>query len=190
MSYSSANQQPRTLAQMWSTYTPLSCQGKDLQTRPEAGVWCLGLLSSATDGGVSVFYISSRVLCSFDEGPVGLAASFKCLFDVPSLSPSSQRECFLLDVAMSRWHESTFNWVMGSDEAVARMSLILVWLWASGLVLVLGSSLAFFILHVLDLTYWKFAANCVLTTCVHMSPHQDLRGWRRRNKSLLPLNVV
>lgn len=126
MSYSSSNQQPRTLAQMWSTYTPLSCQGKDLQTRPEAGVWCLGLLSSATDGGVSVFYISSRVLCSFDEGPVGLAASFKCLFDVPSLSPSSQRECFLLDVAMSRWHESTFNWVMGSDEAVARMSLILV----------------------------------------------------------------
>lgn len=121
MSYSSANQQPRTKrvakgnwARMQCTYTPLSCQGKDLQTRSEAEVWYLGLLSSATDGRVSVFYVSSRpqvssVCLTFHIFPLHLRGIVFC-----SMSQ------------MSRWHEFTFKWVMGSDEAVTWVSPILV----------------------------------------------------------------
>lgn len=100
---------PPVEACLVSSMCPPHCTGSLLS-------WCLGL-SLPTDAGVSVFYVSFGLLCCFDEGPVSLATSFKCLFDVrvPSLSPSSQRECSLLDVAMSRWHKSTFKPVTGRD---------------------------------------------------------------------------
>lgn len=196
MSYSSANQQPRprrvakgNWARMRSTYTPLSCQGKDLQTRSEAEVW-VSYLVLLTVG--SQCFMS--VLGFFDEGPVRLAASFKCLFDVPSLFPFISEGLFSArcrNVPMTRVHVQVGDgkwWsscVSVSDFGFGHEPL--GWYWSSQAAWLSSSSTS---LISFTETLQLIASSPHVATLVLTRLCECCRGRRRSNKSLLPLNVV